>query len=51
MNGILFESKLTTKLKKKEIQSICKLKDTHWIHGFKSQIKWFEANIKKKRYS
>ena len=48
MNVILLQSKLTTKLKKEEIQSICKLKDIYWKHGFRSQIKWFEENVKEK---
>ena len=48
MNDILLQSKLTKKLEKKEIQSICKLKNTYWKYGVKSQIKWFKANIKEK---
>jgi hypothetical protein len=48
MNDLLFQSKLTKNLKKKEIRNICKLKNTHWRHGVKSQIKWFETNIKEK---
>jgi len=46
MKEFLFKSKLTKKLNKKEIFSICKLKNTHWIYGVRSQINWFYANIK-----
>ena len=40
-------SKKKKSLKKKEINSILKLKDTHWKFGIKSQIEWFKKNIKK----
>ena len=46
MNGLLLKSILTKKLKKKEIISICKLKDTQWKHGTRSQLKWFSMYIK-----
>ena len=34
-------SKKTNKLTKNQINDICKLKDTHWKHGLKSQKKFF----------
>ncbi len=46
MKKLLLKSKLTKNLKKKDIQSICKLKNTHWRYGIKSQINWFKANMK-----
>ena len=33
-------------LKKKQMVSICKLKDSHWKFGFKSQLNYFKKNIK-----
>jgi len=48
MKDLHFQSKLTKKLKKGEILSICKLKNTHWKFGVKSQINWFQENIKEK---
>ena len=39
-------SKKTHQLSDKEIYEICLLKDTHWKFGLKSQIKWFNENIK-----
>tara|TARA_B100000795_G_scaffold207258_1_gene160715 strand:- start:2328 stop:2852 length:525 start_codon:yes stop_codon:yes gene_type:complete len=47
MNNLVFSSVITKKLKKKEILSICKLKNTYWKYGVKSQLKWFSENIKK----
>ena len=35
------------KLTNKEIKDICLLKDTQWKFGIKSQINWFNNNIKK----
>jgi hypothetical protein len=46
MKNIAFKSANTKKLKKKEIISICKLKNTQWKYGLKSQLKWFNENIK-----
>ena len=45
MKNIAFKSINTKKLKKKEILSICKLKNTQWKYGIKSQLKWFNKNI------
>ena len=39
-------SKKTKQLKKKEIYNICKLKNTHWNYSIKSNLEWFEKNIK-----
>lgn len=39
-------SKKTTELKKVEIDSICKLKSTHWNYSFKSNLEWFNKHIK-----
>jgi|TARA_B110000196_G_C21047520_1_gene615637 hypothetical protein len=47
MNNLVFKSITTKKLKKEEILSICKLKNTYWKYGVKSQLKWFKDNIKK----
>ena len=44
---IIFRSIVTKKLSKKEIKKICSLKDKQWRFGIKSQIKWFEDNVKK----
>ena len=41
-------SKNTTKLSKHEIKDICKLKEEQWKHGIKSQIDYFNKNIKKR---
>ena len=46
MKHLEIKSAKTTKLKKKEILSICKLKNTEWKYGLKSQINWFNQNIK-----
>ena len=48
MNSLIFQSKLTNKLKKNDIQNICKLKNSHWKYGIKSQLKWFQMNMKDK---
>ena len=45
MKELLLKSILTKKLKKKEILSICKLKNTQWKHGIRSQLKWFIEHI------
>ena len=46
--NIILKSKKTKKLKKKEVNDICKLKNTHWNYGLKNQKKWFENNIDNK---
>ena len=43
---IKFSSTITKKLKKKQIKQICLLKDTTWKYGIKSQINWFQNNVK-----
>jgi len=37
----------TQKLKKDKVIQICKLKDSQWSFGIKSQLEWFKNNIKK----
>jgi hypothetical protein len=44
-------TKKTNKLSKNEIIGICKLKDTHWKYGLKSQSTWFYKNVKKSAYN
>lgn len=46
MKKLLLKSKFTKKLKKEDIESICKLKNTHWKYGLQSQINWFYENMK-----
>tara|TARA_Y100001970_G_scaffold261365_1_gene344419 strand:+ start:1111 stop:1635 length:525 start_codon:yes stop_codon:yes gene_type:complete len=46
MKKLLLKSKFTKKLKKEDIESICKLKNTHWKYGLQSQINWFYKNMK-----
>ena len=46
MKYLEFKSLETKKLKKKEILLICKLKNTEWKYGVKSQLIWFKKNIK-----
>lgn len=41
------KSKITNNLTKNQILQICKLKDSHWDYGLKSQFKWFENKLKK----
>ena len=41
-------SKKKKELSKTEILDICKLKDEQWKHGIRSQIDYFNKNIKKK---
>lgn len=40
-------SKKNSTITTTEINRICKLKETHWKFGFRSQIEWFKKNIKK----
>ena len=42
----LLLSKKTKQLKKEEIYNICKLKNTHWNYGLKSNLAWFKNNVK-----
>ena len=42
----LLLSKKTKQLKKEQIYNICKLKNTHWNYGFKSNLMWFKKNVK-----
>ena len=51
MNSLIIKSKLTDKLKKNDIQNICKLKNSHWKYGIKSQLKWFQMNMKEKIFT
>ncbi len=46
MKSFEFKSIKTINLKKKEILSICKLKNTEWKYGIKSQLMWFKKNVK-----
>ena len=45
--SISFHSIVSTKLKKKQINEICLLKDKEWKFGIKSQMNWFDRNIKR----
>ena len=40
-------SKKTFQLKKNEIMQICKLKNSFWKFGFRSNLDWFRNNIKR----
>tara|TARA_B110000003_G_C16649950_1_gene533737 strand:- start:123 stop:614 length:492 start_codon:yes stop_codon:yes gene_type:complete len=40
-------SVFTKNLNNQTIKKICKLKNSHWKFGFKSQIKYFKNNLKK----
>ena len=44
-NCMNFFSKRTDKLNKIQIDEICKLKNSHWEYGFKSQRKFFRNNV------
>jgi len=46
MKQLLLKTILTKKLKKDVILDICKLKNTHWKYGVRSQLKWFHEYIK-----
>lgn len=46
MKSLFLKAKLTKKLKKEDIEDICKLKNTYWKYGFKAQVNWFYKNIK-----
>ena len=47
MKNISFKSLTTNKLKKIDILSICKIKNSYWKYGIKSHLNWFKKNIKK----
>jgi len=38
----------SSKLSKEQIKLICELKDKQWKFGIKSQISWYNKNIKQK---
>ena len=42
----LLLSKKTKQLQKDQIIQICKLKNTHYKYGFKSNFDWFKKNVK-----
>jgi hypothetical protein len=46
-NNFKLKSIVSNKLTNNEIEKICFLKDKQWKFGIKSQIKWFECNIKR----
>ena len=39
-----FQSIKTSSLNKKQIDQILNLKNTHWKHGYESQLTWFKKN-------
>ena len=39
-----FQSIKTSKLNKTQIVQILNLKNTHWKHGYESQLIWFKKN-------
>ncbi len=45
-NKFTLRSIISKKLKKKEVKEICLLKDKQWKYGLKSQIKWYNKNVK-----
>lgn len=46
-NDFILKSIVSSKLTNNEIKQICLLKDKQWKFGIKSQLKWFNKNIKK----
>ena len=44
---IIFKSLRLKSLKKKQILSICKLKNTYWKWTIKNQLEWFNKTVKK----
>ena len=38
----------SSKISKEQIKSICKLKNQEWSYGVKSQINWYNKNVKRK---
>ena len=43
-NKMKFQSIKTSDLHKKQIDQILNLKNTHWKHGYESQLTWFKKN-------
>ena len=39
-----FQSIKTSELNKKQIDQILNLKNSHWAHGYESQLTWFKKN-------
>ncbi len=46
-NDFCLKSIVSSKLSRSEIKEICLLKNKQWKFGLKSQLKWFENNVKK----
>ena len=44
---VIFKSLRLKSLKKKQILSICKLKNTYWKWTIKNQLEWFNKTVKK----
>lgn len=47
INSIYLKSIVSNKLKKKQIEKICLLKNQEWSFGLNSQLKWFNMYVKK----
>ena len=47
MKKVILLSKLTSKLSKKEIQSIVKLKNSFWRWRIDKQLLWFKEKVQK----
>ncbi len=47
---MIFQSLLTSKLSKKKLNEILRLKNSHWNKGIESQKKWFKNNAKNHDY-
>lgn len=45
---ITLKSLTSERLNKKKIIEICKLKNSYWNYGIKSNLDWFRKNVKKK---
>ena len=43
---LTFESLKKNKINKKQIETLCKLKNTFWKFGLQSNKKWFLKNVK-----
>ena len=46
-NKFIFKSIKSKELSKLQIKNICLLKESNWKFGIKSQLKWFNSNVKK----
>jgi len=44
-------TKRKNQLSNNEIYKICKLKESYWKYGIKSQLSWFDKNVKKTDYN